>query len=177
MANKYVKGRLLGEGTWGVVYEGTSKVDNSLVAIKRIRPMVGKEKGIYGVNFSALREIKYLKEIKHEYIIQLLDVYMSDGALHLVFEYCVSDLEHVGTQIITYDQFTIRRLQVIKNKDIFFSPGDIKSYMHMLMSALEHCHRYFILHRDLKPVWCYYLHVPNLLSSIGQYFNIIFRKH
>jgi hypothetical protein len=36
-----------------------------------------------------------LKEIKHDYIIQLLDVYISDGALHLVFEYCVSDLEHV----------------------------------------------------------------------------------
>jgi cyclin-dependent kinase 7 len=94
-ANRYVKGRQLGEGTWGVVYEGFSKADNSLVAIKRIRPMVGKEKGIYGVNFSALREIKYLKEIKHDYIIQLLDVYISDGALHLVFEYCVSDLEHV----------------------------------------------------------------------------------
>lgn len=66
--SSYIKGKVLGEGTWGIVYEATRKTDNLAVAIKRIKSRPGDRSG---VNFSGLREIKYLKELRHKNIIQV----------------------------------------------------------------------------------------------------------
>jgi cyclin-dependent kinase 7 len=64
MADHYIRGKPLGEGTWGQVYEAFRKDDNRRVAIKRMR---GKEPQ-FGLDFTALREIKYLQEIKGPHI-------------------------------------------------------------------------------------------------------------
>lgn len=87
MASKYRRGKLLGEGTWGRVFEGIRISDNSLVAIKRIDKglsedvFLSEEEGkkdkekkkevLNGINFTALREIKYLRELKSPYIIKV----------------------------------------------------------------------------------------------------------
>ncbi|KAJ1442721.1 kinase-like domain-containing protein [Ochromonadaceae sp. CCMP2298] len=86
MASKYLKGRQLGEGTWGTVFEAERRKDQLLVAIKRIKPMYVH----LGVNFTALREIKYLKVVRGANVIDLLDVFISDGVLHLVLVYGVN---------------------------------------------------------------------------------------
>ena len=62
-----------------------------MVAIKKIR--LGKLKE--GVNFTAIREIKLLQEIKHEHVIKLVDVFAHKKNLNLVFEFCGGDLEMV----------------------------------------------------------------------------------
>ena len=67
MADKYMRGAALGEGTWGHVYEATRKLDNLKVAIKRIKPTDAH----LGVNFTALREIKYLQEFRHENVVNV----------------------------------------------------------------------------------------------------------
>lgn len=59
MADGYVRGIALGEGTWGLVYEATRRADGRRVAIKRIKPMEPQ----FGINFTALREIKHLQEL------------------------------------------------------------------------------------------------------------------
>jgi serine/threonine protein kinase len=64
--SNYSKGALLGEGTWGHVFEATRRSDGSKVAIKRIKP-INKVVDAHlpqGINFTALREIKYMKEMK-----------------------------------------------------------------------------------------------------------------
>jgi cyclin-dependent kinase 7 len=71
MAHGYVKGRSLGEGTWGRVYEATRKKDNMVVAIKRIKEITEGRND--GVSFSALREVKYLREIRHRNIIEVIN--------------------------------------------------------------------------------------------------------
>lgn len=63
----FLRGRLLGEGTWGVVYQGTRSSDGLLVAIKRIKP---KETHL-GLDFTALREIKYLRALKSPYVVDV----------------------------------------------------------------------------------------------------------
>lgn len=68
MATKYYTGKFLGEGTWGLVYEATRKADGSQVAIKKIKPMPQKE---LGMNFTALREVKYLKELKSINVVEV----------------------------------------------------------------------------------------------------------
>jgi len=96
------------------------------VAIKKIR--LGKQKE--GVNFTALREIKLLKELKDPNIIELIDAFPHKGNLHLVFEFMETDLE-----------------AVIRDRNIFLSPADIKSYLQMTLKGLAICHKKWVLHR------------------------------
>jgi serine/threonine protein kinase len=67
MAEGYIRGVALGEGTWGHVFEATRKIDGRKVAIKRIKPMDPH----LGVNFTALREIKHLQELHSPFIVDV----------------------------------------------------------------------------------------------------------
>ncbi|OAY72848.1 Cyclin-dependent kinase D-1, partial [Ananas comosus] len=91
VADRYLKREVLGEGTYGVVFKAIDTKTGQTVAIKKIR--LGKYKE--GVNFTALREIKLLKELKDPNIIELIDAFPHKGNLHLVFEFMESDLEAV----------------------------------------------------------------------------------
>jgi cyclin-dependent kinase 7 len=131
---KYEKGKELGEGTFGKVYEGVVKATRERVAIKKIKVQLGYRDGLHP---TALREIKYLREISqkpHENIIKMYDAYQRGSSLYLVFEYCLNDLE-----------------RIIKDEKTQLPPCDIKSYMRMLLSGVAYCHKHFLLHRDLKP--------------------------
>ncbi len=68
VASKYRKDMLLGEGTWGHVYLAKRQEDNLKVAIKRIKPRDAH----MGLNFTALREIRFLKAIKSVNILEVL---------------------------------------------------------------------------------------------------------
>ncbi|CAN1312274.1 Cyclin-dependent kinase D-1 [Linum perenne] len=130
VADRYLKREILGEGTYGVVYKAIDTRTGQTVAIKKIR--LGKHKE--GVNFTALREIKLLKEIKDPSIIELIDAFPHKGNLNLVFEFMETDLE-----------------AVIRDRNIFLSPADIKSYFQMTLKGLAVCHKKWVLHRDMKP--------------------------
>lgn len=126
----YIRGRKLGEGTWGIVYEATRKVDGMKVAIKRMK---GRD-AHYGIDFTAIREVKVLKEIKGPNVVDLLDVYISGGIVHLVMEYCLLNLE-----------------DIIKDKSIHLRSPHHKSYLQMILRGIDMCHSAYILHRDIKP--------------------------
>ncbi|KAK6942437.1 Protein kinase domain [Dillenia turbinata] len=130
VADRYLKREVLGEGTYGVVYKAIDTKTGQTVAIKRIR--IGQQKE--GVNFTALREIKLLKELKDPNIIELIDAFPHKGNLHLVFEFMETDLE-----------------AVIRDRNIVLSPADIKSYIQMTLKGLAYCHKKWVLHRDMKP--------------------------
>ncbi|XP_074275061.1 cyclin-dependent kinase D-1-like [Silene latifolia] len=130
VADRYLKREVLGEGTYGIVYKAIDIQTNQTVAIKKIR--LGKQKE--GVNFTALREIKLLKELKDPNVIELIDAFPHKENLHLVFEYMESDLE-----------------AVIRDRNIVLSPADTKSYLQMTLKALAFCHKKWVLHRDMKP--------------------------
>ncbi|GLB41753.1 putative protein kinase superfamily protein [Lyophyllum shimeji] len=127
---RWAKDRKVGEGTYAVVYQGREVATGRKVAIKKIK--VGQFKD--GLDMSAIREVKYLRELRHQNVIELLDVFSSKTNLNLVLEFLDSDLE-----------------MVIKDRSLVFLPADIKSWMAMTFRGLEFCHRNFILHRDLKP--------------------------
>ncbi|OCH85504.1 CMGC/CDK/CDK7 protein kinase [Obba rivulosa] len=127
---RWAKDQKIGEGTYAVVYRGREVATGRKVAIKKIK--VGQFKD--GLDMSAIREVKYLRELKHQNVIELLDVFSSKMNLNLVLEFLDTDLE-----------------LVIKDRSLVFLPADIKSWMAMTFRGLEFCHRNFILHRDLKP--------------------------
>lgn len=68
----------IGSGTFGTVYKAIDNETNTLVALKKIKMEKEKE----GFPLTAIREIKILKALKHEHIIELKDViiYNEDSA-------------------------------------------------------------------------------------------------
>ncbi|CAO3569951.1 unnamed protein product [Mortierella alpina] len=127
----YKKDRMVGEGAYAHVYLGRQVSTNKVVAIKKIK--LG-QKFKDGLDMSAIREVKTLQELRHPNVIELMDVYFHKTNLNLVLEYLESDLE-----------------MIIKDKSIVFMPGDVKHWMLMALRGLDHCHRNWILHRDMKP--------------------------
>ncbi|ODV84623.1 hypothetical protein CANARDRAFT_8605 [[Candida] arabinofermentans NRRL YB-2248] len=139
MADRYTKEKKVGEGTYAVVYLGKQLSNDRNIAVKEIKTTGFKD----GLDMSAIREVKHLQELKHENIIELIDVYSdSSNNLNLILEFLPSDLE-----------------MIINNKKIMIVPANIKAWMLMTLRGLHHCHRNGILHRDLKP--------NNLLISPG----------
>ena len=112
------------------MYLGKQISTKRQIAIKEIKTGLFKD----GLDMSALREVKYLQELKHPNVIELVDVFSATNNLNLVLEFLPCDLE-----------------VLIKDKSIVFKSADIKSWLLMTLRGIHHCHRNFILHRDLKP--------------------------
>ncbi|KAJ5071372.1 cyclin-dependent kinase d-2 [Anaeramoeba ignava] len=127
---RYKKLEVIGQGAFGVVHKAKDTETNEIVALKKIR--IGNAED--GVNISAIREIKFLKELNHPNVVKLLNVFHHSQNINIVYEHCKKDLE-----------------KVIKDREIMFSPSDIKSLMQMLLEGLNHCHQNWIIHRDMKP--------------------------
>lgn len=127
--------KALGQGTWGVVHlakqkstpDGGKGKGGRLVALKKIK----SERPEDGINFTAIREIKLLREFKHENIIELVDVFTtSDKAVCLVYEVADTDLA-----------------KILKNRAISISLADTKQHLLSLLRAVAACHERWILHR------------------------------
>mmetsp|Transcript_19998 Transcript_19998/g.29950 ORF Transcript_19998/g.29950 Transcript_19998/m.29950 type:complete len:329 (-) Transcript_19998:99-1085(-) len=146
--NGYEKVKKIGEGASGIVFKakvldekrirtGRKRVRNSseptYVAIKRIKLKSNKE----GLSQEAIREIKILQELCHPNVVKILDIFQHHSNINLVMEFMETDLEGV-----------------IKDPKITLTRSDVKAYMKMLLEAVDHCHKRWILHRDIKPGNC-----------------------
>lgn len=125
----YSKHQVLGAGTYSVVYEGTSRLTNRLVALKEIH--LERDEG---VPFTAIREVSLLKELKHNNIITLHDIIYTRKTLTLVFEFVDRDLSR-------YMDECDHKINII----------NIRLFLYQLLRGLKYCHDRRILHRDLKP--------------------------
>ena len=135
---------VIGEGTYGVVIKARHKSSGHLVAIKRFKEGEEDEQ----TRKTSLREVRVLKQLRHDNVVTLLDVFRRKGKLHLVFE-------HIGEGTI---------LEVLEQKGGaatgsrgtgFFDRGlsemDVKKVMYQLLKGLQYCHAQNIVHRDIKP--------------------------
>eukprot|EP00411_Alexandrium_monilatum_P009589 CAMPEP_0175319244 /NCGR_PEP_ID=MMETSP0093-20121207/70842_1 /TAXON_ID=311494 /ORGANISM="Alexandrium monilatum, Strain CCMP3105" /LENGTH=314 /DNA_ID=CAMNT_0016616061 /DNA_START=41 /DNA_END=985 /DNA_ORIENTATION=- len=120
----------LGEGTYGKVYKAKQNRTGKIVAMKKMKLDSEEE----GVPSTAIREIALLKELMHENVVKLLDVFCSMNKLTLVFEFVENDLK-----------------KYMKSLGRQMPPATIKSLAHQLCKGIEFCHASRILHRDLKP--------------------------
>lgn len=125
--DKYEVNKELGRGTWGVVHMATQKSSGRSVALKKIK----SERPEEGINFTAIREIKLLREFKHENVIELVDVFTTpDMAVILAYEVADTDLE-----------------KILKNRAISISLADTKQHLLTILRAIAACHSRWILHR------------------------------
>jgi cyclin-dependent kinase-like len=86
--NKYEILAIVGEGAYGIVYKARNKETDEIVAIKKFKE--GDEDEI--VKKTTLREVKMLRLLKQQNIVQLKEAFKRKQRLYLVFEYVEKNL-------------------------------------------------------------------------------------
>uniref|UniRef100_A0A8D2B2N6 Serine/threonine-protein kinase n=1 Tax=Sciurus vulgaris TaxID=55149 RepID=A0A8D2B2N6_SCIVU len=121
---------LIGHGAFAVVFKGRHREKHDLeVAVKCInKKNLAKSQTLLG------KEIKILKELKHENIVALYDFQEMANSVYLVMEYCN------GGDLADY-LHTMRTL----------SEGTIRLFLQQIAGAMRLLHSKGIIHRDLKP--------------------------
>ncbi|KAF8163339.1 hypothetical protein B0H34DRAFT_672360 [Crassisporium funariophilum] len=135
-ANKWIKGALIGAGSFGKVYLGMDASSGLLMAVKQVELPTGsapnqeRKKSM----LSALeREIELLKNLQHENIVQYL--YSSIDA-----EYLNIFLEYVPGGSVT---------ALLRNYGAFEEPL-VKNFVRQILQGLDYLHERDIIHRDIK---------------------------
>lgn len=121
---------VLGEGTYGKVRKARCRHTNGMVAMKQMK--IGSQED--GVPSTAIREIAILRELSHENIVRLLNVFCKPGELVLVFELLDSDLK--------------KHMRSLSGR---LQPPQIVNFFRQLLRGMEFCHSNRIMHRDIKP--------------------------
>lgn len=129
---KYEKIGRIGEGTYATVFRARHKGTGELVALKEIALNPDE-----GAPSTALREIAFMKELRHPNIVRLLEVIHTESQLVLVFECLEMDLK----------QF----LDIRRNSKKPLNDEEIRRLLYQLIEGTRYCHEHQILHRDLKP--------------------------
>ena len=120
----------IGEGTYGVVLKARHKESGQIVAIKKFKESDDTEE----VRKTALREVRILKQLRHDNIVGLLEVFRRKRKLYLVFEYVESTL-----------------LEELERRPEGLDPMDVKKIMWQLVRGVEYLHCHQVIHRDIKP--------------------------
>ncbi|NXJ46908.1 CDKL5 protein, partial [Spizaetus tyrannus] len=86
------------------------------------------------VKETTLRELKMLRTLKQENIVELKEAFRRRGKLYLVFEYVEKNM-----------------LELLEEMPNGVPPEKVKSYIYQLIKAIHWCHKNDIVHRDIKP--------------------------
>ncbi|XP_045340359.1 serine/threonine-protein kinase 33 isoform X1 [Leopardus geoffroyi] len=125
----YTFGRILGQGSFGMVFEATDKETETKWAIKK----VNKDKAGSSAVKLLEREVNILKSVKHEHIIHLEQVFETPKKMYLVMELCEDG-----------------ELKEILDRKGHFSENETRWIIQSLASAIAYLHNKDIVHRDLK---------------------------
>ncbi|KAA6391848.1 MAG: putative CBL-interacting protein kinase 8, partial [Streblomastix strix] len=129
--NKYQIGPTLGEGTFGKVKQAKNIVTGEVVAMK----ILDKDRILRNHMADQLKmEISMMKKLRHDNIVQLIEVLTSKTKVFIVLELAS------GGELF----------QKIANATRF-NEDTARLYFRQLVRGVEFCHSLGICHRDLKP--------------------------
>ncbi|KAL0871436.1 hypothetical protein ABMA27_005164 [Loxostege sticticalis] len=128
--DKYEQLAVVGEGSYGVVLKCRRRDNGQLVAIKKFL----ETEDDAAVRKMALREIRMLKKLRHDHLVNMIEVFRRKRRFYLVFEY----LDHTLLD------------------ELEASPGGLgedtaKKHLYQLLKGIDYCHQNSIIHRDVKP--------------------------
>lgn len=128
--DRYEKLSRLGEGSYGIVYKCRDRETGQLVAVKRFV----ESEDDPAIRKIALREIRLLKNLKHQNLVCLLEVFRRKRRLHLVFEFCEHTVLH----------------ELERNPS--GCPDNLTAQItYQTLMGVAYCHKQGCLHRDIKP--------------------------
>ncbi|XP_014602686.1 PREDICTED: cyclin-dependent kinase-like 1 [Polistes canadensis] len=128
--DKYENIEVVGEGSYGVVMKCRHRETGQVVAIKKF---LETEEDVQ-VRKLALREIRILKKLRHDNLINMIEVFRRRKRFYLVFEFLdhtvLDELERTGDGL---------------------GAEVSKRYIFQVLRGLNFCHNNHIMHRDVKP--------------------------
>ncbi|KAM4854823.1 cyclin-dependent kinase-like 2 isoform 2-T3 [Thomomys bottae] len=127
---KYENLGLVGEGSYGMVMKCRNKDSGRIVAIKKFLESDDDKM----VRKIAMREIKLLKQLRHENLVNLLEVCKKKKRWYLVFEF----VDHT----------------ILDDLELFPKGLDyqvVQKYLFQIINGIGFCHSHNIIHRDIKP--------------------------
>ncbi|XP_069599604.1 cyclin-dependent kinase-like 2 [Ranitomeya imitator] len=127
---KYENLGLVGEGSYGMVMKCRHKESGRIVAIKKFLESEDDKM----VKKIAMREIKLLKQLCHENLVNLLEVCKKKKRWYLVFEFV--------------DRTVLDDLEQFPNGLDFTR---VRKYLFQIIRGIGFCHNHNIIHRDIKP--------------------------
>ena len=132
ITEKYVLGRELGRGEFGITYLCTDKETQDVFASKSI----SKKKLRTAVDVEDVRrEVAIMHHLpEHPNIVTLKGAYEDDHAVHLVMELCEGG--ELFDRIIARGHYTERGAAAVTRT---------------IVEVVQVCHRHGVMHRDLKP--------------------------
>ncbi|EIN14140.1 kinase-like protein [Punctularia strigosozonata HHB-11173 SS5] len=134
---KWVRGELIGRGTYGRVYLALNATTGEMIAVKQVeipRTLSDKEDTRQVSVVEALKsESETLKDLDHPHIVQYLGFEETPSFLSIFLEYVPGG--SIGSCLRKHGKF---------NEDV------TKSFTEQILNGLEYLHSRGILHRDLK---------------------------
>ena len=126
-SDKYIRGKKIGSGSFGTVYEAKNLIFNTKVAMKVIVKKQNMNKLLIE------NEIDILKKLSHPNIVRIYEFYESLNNFYLINEYCDEGelYNYINKSTLNEQQLAV----------IFYQ----------VFSGLSYLHENNILHRDLKP--------------------------
>nr|XP_008111287.1 PREDICTED: cyclin-dependent kinase-like 2 [Anolis carolinensis] len=121
---------LVGEGSYGMVMKCRNKENGRVVAIKKFLESEDDKM----VKKIAMREIKLLKQLRHENLVNLLEVCKKKKRWYLVFEFV--------------DHTVLDDLEMFPNG---LDYNRVRKYLFQIIKGIGFCHSHNIIHRDIKP--------------------------
>ncbi|XP_036969197.1 cyclin-dependent kinase-like 2 isoform X2 [Acanthopagrus latus] len=129
---------LVGEGSYGTVLKCRHRDSGRLVAIKKFVDS-DDDKTVKKI---ALREIKLLRQLRHDNLVNLLEVWKRRRRWYLVFEFVERTL-----------------LDDLEQNPSGLDLNTSRQYLYQILRAAAFCHQQHVIHRDIKP--------ENILISQG----------
>jgi len=127
--DKYIMGEEIGRGGFSVVREATCREDGEKYAVKIV------EKTLIQDEIKLLRrEIEIMKQVEHENILKLIEIFEDDEKVYIVME--LVDGSELFDRIV--------------NKG-YYSEKSTVHIVKQILNAVKYLHSKNIAHRDLKP--------------------------
>ncbi|KAF9633838.1 hypothetical protein BFW01_g4732 [Lasiodiplodia theobromae] len=132
---KYMKGALIGQGSFGSVYLALHAVTGELMAVKQVALPTGGTVDPKKANMldALKREIGLLRELKHPNIVQYLGSNSDETHLNIFLEYVPGG--SVATMLVNYGPL----LEPL-----------VANFVRQILTGLAYLHSKDIIHRDIK---------------------------
>ena len=132
---RYKIGNLIGQGSYGKVYEALDEERGQLIAVKVIdKKRLNSFSSNSNSSISSIEsEIEILSKLNHKNIIKYYGSLQSKNHLKIFLEYCEGG--SIAKMLLNYKSFT---------------ENIIRKYTKEMLEGLEYLHAHNIIHRDIK---------------------------